>query len=254
MVTDITHLIKNYTDWLFQKITIREINNFTELTLPFLDRNNDYIQIYLKEIENNQFLLTDAGYTISDLKMSGFSIESEKRKKLLLESTKGQGIDFTDANELQVTTSSIDFPQKLNDLIQAIQEVNDLSNLAISNASHPFINDIKTWLREKNVRFSPNVGIRGKNGLTFNFKIVIPGSTDVPEKFIESFNQINQGNVESTAYKWNQIKEMREGTPKLYILYNKYTSLEKVQDICSAEEMILIPTTNLPTYEEEITA
>lgn len=246
--------MKHYSDWLFQNTTTRKINNTVEITLPYLDRNNDYIQVYLKEQEDGKLLLTDAGYTITDLQMTGFTLDSERRQDLLQETVDGFGITLAEDNELQTITTEKDFPQKLNDLIQAMQEVDDLSNLAVSNVSRLFTEDIKIWLKERKVRYTPNVEIRGKNGVNFNFKLLIPAGDNVPERFIEPYNSIDLKRVQSIAYKWNQIKNMRESVPKIYILFDKLTSQQRIEDICAAEDMTLIPFENISSYEAELKA
>lgn len=247
-------LMKHYSDWLFQNTTTREINNAVEITLPYLDRNNDYLQVYLKELNDGKLLLTDAGYTITDLQMTGFTLDSERRQILLQEAVKGNGITHTKTNELQTITTEADFPQKLNDLIDTMQKVDDLSNLAVSTVSRIFTEDIKTWLKERKVRYTPNVDIRGKNGVIFNFKLLIPAGENIPERFIEPYNSIDLKRVQSIAYKWSQIKDMREGAAKMYILFDKLTSQQRIEDICAAEEMTLIPYTDITAYEAELKA
>ena len=61
-----------YLTWLKSEITEVDLGNgYTEITAPFLDRHNDYLQIYVKELENSMYRLSDDMYTITDLKMSG---------------------------------------------------------------------------------------------------------------------------------------------------------------------------------------
>lgn len=254
MVIKIETLMKRYSDWLFQNTTTREINDTIEITLPYLDRNNDCMQVYLKEREDGKLLLTDAGYTITDLQMAGFALDSERRQTLLQETVDGFAITLTENNELQALTTKEDFPQKLNDLVQAMQETDDLANLAVSNVSRIFIDDIKTWLKERKVRYTPNVDIRGKNGVVFNFKLVIPAGDNIPEKFIEPYSSIDLRKVQAIAYKWGQIKYMREGDAKMYILYDRLTSRQKIEDICNADGISLIQHADIQNHEEELTA
>jgi hypothetical protein len=42
-------LVTNYVNWLRQRIKIAEVNDYCEITTPFLDRHNDSLQIYLKK-------------------------------------------------------------------------------------------------------------------------------------------------------------------------------------------------------------
>ncbi|MFQ5646058.1 MAG: DUF1828 domain-containing protein, partial [bacterium] len=66
MVNEITRMLDEYWAWLKNKTILRQLNNrWLEITTPYLDRHNDYIQIYAKR-HNGAFLLTDDGYTIQD--------------------------------------------------------------------------------------------------------------------------------------------------------------------------------------------
>ena len=74
-------LIRSYYDWLKAKTAWREINDWVEITTPYLDRHNDYIQIYLRQ-QGNEWVLTDDGYTLADLAQSGCEIDTPRRKAL----------------------------------------------------------------------------------------------------------------------------------------------------------------------------
>ena len=46
-------LVDNYYSWLRERTQLKDLDRAVEITTPFLDRHNDYIQIYLinSEIE-----------------------------------------------------------------------------------------------------------------------------------------------------------------------------------------------------------
>ena len=91
MINEIQDLIDRYLLWLKDKTVLREIKDWVEITTPYLDRHNDYLQIYVKR-GNNGFILTDDGYTIGDLRQSGCELESKKRKDLLTLTLNGFGV------------------------------------------------------------------------------------------------------------------------------------------------------------------
>ena len=76
------NLIDNYYKWLKDRTILKEIDGICEITTPYIDRHNDYIQIYALG-QNGKFKLTDDGYTITDLQLSGCTLDSPKRKKML---------------------------------------------------------------------------------------------------------------------------------------------------------------------------
>ena len=76
-LTDIPYKIKKeYLESLQDSVSMKEIQRendgqvFYELTLPYLDRQNDFLQIYLRKDDNDQWILCDDGNTIENLKLS----------------------------------------------------------------------------------------------------------------------------------------------------------------------------------------
>ena len=56
---------------LRDKSVLREVNDeYVQITTPYLDRHNDYTQIYVRR-EAGGFVLTDGSETINDLRASG---------------------------------------------------------------------------------------------------------------------------------------------------------------------------------------
>ncbi|MFN7311201.1 MAG: DUF1828 domain-containing protein, partial [Vampirovibrionales bacterium] len=70
-MTNLEDLKKVYIDFLKDHTTLKQIDHFIEITTPFLDRHNDYIQIYAESLSDKAFRLSDAGETISDLLLYG---------------------------------------------------------------------------------------------------------------------------------------------------------------------------------------
>ena len=130
MIEEMKSLIKEYGEWLDDKTVFREIpGGYAEITTPFLDRHNDYIQIYVQK-EGDNYVLTDGGNTIQDLELSGFPLDSEKRQNLLKMTLAGLGVEKKDPDELVVRATWNNFPLRKDNLIQAIIVVNGLCYLA----------------------------------------------------------------------------------------------------------------------------
>ena len=84
-------LVNAYIEWLKQKISVKDIEGVCEITTPFLDRHNDHLQIYVKRT-GDTLILTDDGYTIRDLELSGFKIALGKREQVLHSILNGFGV------------------------------------------------------------------------------------------------------------------------------------------------------------------
>ena len=49
MICDVQRLLEDYLAWLKDKTKLRQIDNWIEITTPYLDRHNDCIQIFAKK-------------------------------------------------------------------------------------------------------------------------------------------------------------------------------------------------------------
>jgi hypothetical protein len=212
-------LIDQYTKWLKDKTHLREVNDWVEITTPFLDRHNDHLQIYIKKNNDDEFLLTDDGYILNDLIISGCNIDTPKREQLLATTLNGYGVKL-DKNSLTVNASSANFALKKHNLIQAMLSVNDLFYLATPWIKSIFLEDVTEWLRQKNVRAVPNIKLTGKSGYDHRFEFVIPASLENPERMIKTINRPTRDAAEQVAFAWMDTKEARGAESIAYAVIN----------------------------------
>ena len=112
--------IQMYLEWLKKDLSIQSLENgWSEITTSFLDVDNDFIQIYVRENSDGTVSLTDGGETIQALKMSGCDVTSPARSTGIDNTLKRFGIK-RDGTELTAIVQIDKFAEKMNDLIQAI--------------------------------------------------------------------------------------------------------------------------------------
>ena len=180
-------LLDGYVDWLRSKISHKQLESWTEITTPFLDHHNDYIQIYMKN-DTNGFLLSDGGETLSDLLHSGLDInKSPKRKNILDITLNGFGVKYQDGN-LEIFADRHNFALRQHNLIQAILSVNDMFFLAASNVTSLFFEEVAEWLDEQDVSYSTSIHFTGKSGFDHGFDFLIPKPKNQPEIIIRAIN------------------------------------------------------------------
>lgn len=207
MLLEIEQLTENYFKWLKDKTRLKQLHDWVEITTPFLDRHNDYIQIYIKKAQN-QFILTDDGYTIADLRQSGCLLESEKRKRILQITLSGFGVS-QQAEELMVHATLENFSLKKHNLIQAILAVNDLFYLASATVANLFLEDVTTWLDLNEIRYSPNIKLAGESHYDHVFHFLIPKSKKFPERLMRAVSKPSRESAESFAFAWLDTKKVR---------------------------------------------
>ncbi|PGH40629.1 MAG: hypothetical protein CRN43_01790 [Candidatus Nephrothrix sp. EaCA] len=124
-------VIDEYLKWMKDNTLVKtlEEGKIYSISTPFLDRHNDCLDIYM--IKNNGSVkLTDNGYTIADLKMSGFELNTPKRESILNSALNGFGVKMNENNELFVEAAEHNIGQKKHCLLQAILAVNDMFNMS----------------------------------------------------------------------------------------------------------------------------
>ena len=113
-------LIKKYIEWLNNKISFRQLGEWYEITTPFLNHHNDYIQIFAKR-DNNRIQLSDDSITLDELELVGVNIErSEKRKAELSVILNSFGIKKDNQNELFLHCTENNFPESKHRFIHAV--------------------------------------------------------------------------------------------------------------------------------------
>lgn len=229
MIDEIQKLLDQYTLWLKDKTTLRQIGDWIEINTPYLDRHNDYLQIYAKR-ENGGYVLTDDGNTIGDLHRSGCDLENKKRQTLLKTTLNGFGVQVM-GNALTVKASPANFALRKHSLIQAMLAVNDLFYLAKPIVASLFLEDVTAWLDLHEIRYTPNVKFTGQSGYDHVFDFVIPKSRKYPERILKAINRHNRDTAQAIA-SWIDTKEVRPHDSRAYAFLNdsEYTPTPSVLD------------------------
>ena len=211
---DIGDLVARYHAWLRDRTVLKKIGRWTEITTPFLDRHNDCIQIYAQKDEAG-LMLTDDGYTLSDLEISGCSLGSPKRRKILHMTLNGFGIRHA-GGALQVSATADNFAIRKHNLIQAILAVNDLFYLAAPTVKSLFLEDVTAWLDLNGVRYLPRVKIPGPSGFDHVFDFAIPKSPTSPECLLKAVTNPNRDSAQGFAFAWLDTQPIRPPNAHAY--------------------------------------
>lgn len=218
MIEEIQKLLDDYLAWLKDKTSLRQIDDWVEITTPYVDRHNDFLQFYAKK-SNGAFLLTDDGHTIDDLEQSGCKLQSPKRQDLLKMTLNGFGVQLH-GNALEVHASGDNFALRKHNLVQAMLAVNDMFYLAAPLVANLFFEDVVAWLDLHEIRYTPKVKFTGKTGYDHLFDFVIPKSKNQPERILQAVNRPNRDTAQSVVLAWIDTKEVRSDRSKAYALLN----------------------------------
>jgi hypothetical protein len=171
MIDEIQKLLDAYATWLRETTALQQIDDWVEITTPYLDRHNDHLQVYVRR-DNGGFLLTDDSHVISDLRLSGCELDTPKRGELLQQVLNGFGVNRQE-DALVVRASSADFANRKHNLVQAMLAVDDLFCLAQPVVASLFVEDVTAWLEAHAVRYVAKVKLSGKGGFDHMFDFLI---------------------------------------------------------------------------------
>ena len=255
MTGEIEQLYSEYITWLRDKTRFRRTDEaWTEITTPYLDRHNDYVQVYAKPV-NGDFLITDDGHTIADLELSGCSLDSPKRRALLMTTLNGFGVR-TEGDELTVRASQRTAPQKMHDLIQAVLAVNDLFFLASPTVASLFVEDVQAWLDKSDIRYTPDVRFTGKSGFVQHFDFVIPASSRRPERVLHPVNNPTRQTVQQFILTWLDTREQRPRHSQAYALLNDASGApaSSLGEALASYDIAAVPWSKRESVREDLAA
>ena len=169
-------LKKIYFDWLFKNSDFINISNdVVKINTSFYDNQFDSIVMYAEFLKNDEIIVTDDGWTISELENHGiyFSQKNKTNYRVLQNIVNNLGIENV-GGELFIKTSLDKFAIAKQRLLQGILQVNDLITLQKSNVNSIFFEEVESILNDNAMLFSTKPSFAGKGGVTVQFDFSIP--------------------------------------------------------------------------------
>ena len=216
---------EKYIKWLEQEISVNKIGEYLEITSPFLDRYNDYLQVYARLEADDEIILTDDAYIINNLQMSGVDINSNKRKQVLESFLNKYNVKLEE--DALVTKSGIeDFPQKILFLMQAMLNIDDMFMLSQNKVASIFLEDVTEFLDSRDIFYSKDVSFVGKSGFIYSYEYLLQRTKEKPERLCKVINNPNKQNFQNTIFMWNDTKETRDNNSQLIVFLNDENKID----------------------------
>lgn len=224
MILDIKKLIDDYTSWLKNEISFEKIGEYYEITTPYLDNANDYLQIYVKQDENDIFFTDDCAI-MHGLKANGFQLTANR--KIYLQRILAQyGVELN-KDELTAKAPIQQFAQKKHLFIQAMLRIDDMFALTKSRVSSFFVDDIQNFFDKKEIYYSDNVQFVGKSGFTHNYDFLLQRTKNKPERLCQAVNNPNKSNMGNLLFAWSDTKVKRKEGSQLIVILNDQNGITK---------------------------
>lgn len=233
-------IIEDYLRWLRRQLTVDVLDGAVELTTPFLDRHNDHMQVFVVK-QGNSLVLSDDGYTVSELEMAGVDLTTPKREKLFEEVLRGFGVKIGGDGELFIEATADRTGQQLHMLIQAMLAVDDMFMLAKPRVASFFLEDVQQFLDAHDVRYSSRVKITGKSGYDHAIDFLIPKSRKAPERIVQAINYPDKRNIESYLFVLSDTREARGIDSKTFAVLNDSEQSVSRNVIAALEAYNVVP-------------
>lgn len=248
---DCKQIIDSYIQWIKDNTFIRAIKDdkVCGIDTPFLDRHNDHLQIYIIK-NDNSFKLTDDGYTIADLKMSGMELNTPKRTKIFKTILDGFGVKLGEHGEIYVDATPGNLGQKKHYLLQAILTVNDMYVLSEENVRSIFKEDVELYFKGNGIFYSKDIKLSGKSGFDHNIDFLINASMNKPERLIRTINYPKKDSITASIFAFNDIMQIRDVKMANYVIYNDVDNKDVSRDVLSALSNYGIK--NIPWSQKEL--
>ena len=253
------NLKTKYSNFLNNFVSEVKLNDkVTRITTPFLDSNNDLIEIFIESKGSDSYYLTDDGITLFDLSMKGVNFDSNsKRLEKLNKILSDHGVAM-ESNSVYTVSNRKDLPLKLYFLSQAIQKVSDLYVLNRPSIINIFNDDVKEYFDNNDIRYTEDIVLMGKSNLGTKYDFIIPKSKNAPDRLIQTCNSIELGHTRTLLFGWLDTVDKRNDNSKLYIIYNddiRNTTAE-IEDALKNYGAMSIPWTNIDNnnYKNLLTA
>ena len=252
------NFIDQYLGWLKENIDQCKVNDTTyRMTLPFMDRNNDFIDIYIIAKDNGSYLITDDGATLNDLLLSGFEFNSGTRRKNILDSIiTAYGITRTESNELVTNCSSSDLPLKKHLLAKCMVKVSDLFYLSRNSIQSIFLEDVQNFLDAQYIRYIRNFDYVGRSKLSTHYDFAIPKSRSSAERYIKVVNNLDNNAARNIIFAWDDTKDLFQPNARLYTFIQDTDKKVSNDAISALREYNIIPAlwSKKESYIEELSA
>jgi hypothetical protein len=200
--------------------------------------------------KNGAFVLSDDGYTVSDLRSTGFEFTTDRRKEMLSSILNGFGVKFED-NELLATASRSDFAQKKHNLVQAILAINDLFALAEPHILAFFKEDVRAFLELHEIQKFQDFKLTGKSGFDHKFDFALPKTSNKPERVLAAVNMLTRDKAATLAWATTDVKAIRQEPLDVLVFVNDVLSAPDPDNL-SALQAYDIKTLLWKTREESV--
>ncbi len=177
--------------------------------------------------------MSDDGYILQDLIMSGVDLNTPKRQMVFHSVLNGFGAKVDDKHRVYVEANASNIGQKKHSFIQAMLAINDMYTLSQESVYSFFKEDVEQYFKLKEIYYTKDIKITGKTGFDHNIDFLISATKIKPERLIKTINNPKRDPIMAALFSFSDIEAVREQKPRNYVIYNDVEK-EVSSDVTSA--------------------
>ena len=239
---EINQLISEYSLWLKSKISVAKYGETYELTTPFLDRYNDFLQIYVTPNKDGELILTDGGYIIDNLQASGVTLkQGSKKLNRINQIAKIFGLNIDNNYCITVVSKESQFPQKKHAMGQAMLAIDELYETEPKAEKDFFVEDVKAYFDSNSIYYSDGVAFEGKSGSTATYDLLFQRNKNHPERLCNIVSRMTESSRNMMIFNWLDIAPVRKSDSMLIVIMNDISHEIEQKNITAMESYNITP-------------
>ncbi|MCH7713160.1 MAG: DUF1828 domain-containing protein [Chloroflexi bacterium] len=123
------------------------------LTTPFFYPDRDHIQLYIRQLPDHSFLVSDSGRTMMKLDTYGFELRrSPRRRAMIFQISNSLGVRY-DNGRFFIVAEENQLGQKIWDLLMSVHKVSDLVFTVTGYTTATFADEFEGFVSESHIQY-----------------------------------------------------------------------------------------------------
>lgn len=190
-----------WTQWIKDEVEFKAIDNHDiQVLTQFTDYFGDGILFNIIEKSEDNFTLTDKGYTLWNMEMNGIDLNKKNTTRYRLFNWYLKSFDFNVTNS-HINKENVklrDLSQAIIDFVQLLLRISDLGATNRANTKGIFFDDVKNYFnKDKNVYyFTTNNIALGKTKQQYTFEYNFTPELGI-NKLTKLYNTLSKNSMEA---------------------------------------------------------
>lgn len=211
-------LVQNYLKFLADGFSCGTDGPFIVLTTPFMYADGDNIDLYIEQY-GDFVIVSDMGETARRLALLNFNWKTKLARSLFAHILGSTGVSSIEGKIYTKLLHLEDVGDKVNDLIHAIQQTDNLAFTVHDYSPQDFRDDVEIFLRKSGFEPELNYQIDGVSGNVWRVHFYFNHNSNVLAKALSSNSKGGAKNlIQATYTAYDDIKKLHPEVVRSIIL------------------------------------